>query len=137
MGAACRNRGFTLTEVMMAMMVFAAAAVWLMGFYANTGHLNEQSRNLTQAMNDAKILMETIRDTAQTSGLTGAAGVTGVFPTGQNLGPANNLTSLRNERVDATYADPNADPLAVTVQVTWDERGRQRTATLDTLVTRR
>ena len=132
-----RAKGLSLIEVMFAMMIFAIAAVWLMGFYANTARLNEQSRNLTQAMNDAKILMEAIRDTAQTSGLTGGAGVTGIFPAGQNLGPANGLTGLRNERVTAAYANPAADPLAVTVQVAWDEWGRQRAATVDTLVTRR
>lgn len=132
-----RAKGFSLIEVMFAMMIFAIASVFLMGFYVGTAGLNEQSRNLTQAMNDAKILMEEIRDTAQTGGLTGAGGVTGAFPAGQNLGPANGLTSLRNEQVAVTYTNPAADPLPVTVQVTWDERGRQRTATLDTLVTRR
>lgn len=131
------RKGFSLMEVMFAMLIFAVASVWLMGFYASTARLNEQSRNLTQAMNDAKILMEAIRDTAQTGGLTGAAGVTGVFPAGQDLGPANGLTGLRNERVAVTYANPAADPLSVTVQVTWDEFGRQRAAALDTLVTRR
>lgn len=132
-----RARGFSLIEVMFAMMIFAISAVFLMGFYIGTARLNEQSRNLTQAMSDAKILMEGIRDRAQTGGLTGVAGVTGVFPAGQNLGPANGLTSLRNERVTVAYANLAADPLSVTVQVTWDERGVQRTAALDTLVTRR
>ena len=132
-----RMKGFSLMEVMFAMMVFAIATVSLMGFFASTARLNEQSRNLTQAMNDAKILMEGIRDTAQTSGLTGAAGVTGLFPAGENLGPDNDLTGLRDEEVTVTYADETADPLAVTVQVTWDEWGRQRAATLDTWVTRR
>ena len=131
------RRGFTLIEVMMSMVIFTGAMVAFFGFYLTTARLNESSRNLTQAMNDGKVILEGIRDAAQNGGLTGAAGVTGLFPAGANLGPANGLTTLANENVTVVYANPAADPLAVTVRVAWQERGNNRTATMDTLVTRR
>ena len=89
-----RRRGFTLVEVMVAMVIFAGSMAALMGIYGGTGRLNESSRNLSQAMNDARIVMEAIRNTAQTSGLTGAAGVTGVYVQGNNLAAAFGLSAL-------------------------------------------
>ena len=131
------RRGFTLIEVMVAMMVFVGAVAGFCGFYVTTARLNESSRNLTQALNDARVVMEAMRDTAQSGGLTGAAGVTGVYPQGTNLAPAFSLASLQNEAIRSTYANAAADPLQVTLQVTWDEWGRPRAASFDTLVTRR
>lgn len=132
-----RRSGFTLIEVMMATVVFAGSMAGFFGFYVTTARLTESSRNLTQALNDARVLMEAIRDTAQTGGLTGAAGVTGLYVQGANLAPAFGLASLQNEAIRVTYVDPAVDPLQVSLQVSWDERGAARSASFDTLVTRR
>ena len=133
-----RNGGFTLVEVMISMLLFAASLAAFTAFYASTARLNESSRNLTRAMNDARVVMEAIRDTAQASGLTGSGGVVTLYPQGSNLGVGFGLTSLRNEWVSTVYSNPSADPLPVTVQVTWQEAaGHSRSASLDSLVTRR
>jgi prepilin-type N-terminal cleavage/methylation domain-containing protein len=126
-----RRSGFTMIEVMVAMTVFVIAIVALMGVYLGIAALSESSRNLTQAMADARVVLEGLRDTSG----GGLAAVTGTDWTA--WAENNGLTSLRDEAVTVTYADPAADPLSVTIQVTWEERQRARAATLNTLVTRR
>ena len=132
-----RRSGFTLIEVMISMLIFATAMVAFSTLYLTTARLNEASRNLTQAVNDGRVLMEAMRDRAQSVGVTGVGGVTATYPQGTNLGQALGLTSLVNETVTATYTNPNADPLPVTVQVNWQESGRNRSVALNTLLTRR
>lgn len=132
------NRGFTLVEVMMAMVIFTGSLAALIAIYGSTGRLSESSRNLSQAINDARIVMEAIRNTAQNGGLTGAAGVTGVYAQGNNLATPLGLASLQNETITVTYGNVATDPLPLTLQVSWQEAGgRTRTVSLDTTVTRR
>jgi prepilin-type N-terminal cleavage/methylation domain-containing protein len=125
------DKGFTLVEIMMSMLVFAISMIALAGFYISTARLNESSRNLTQAINDARVVSEAIRDTS-TAGL---AAVTATNWT--NWATANSLTSLSNEAIAVTYGALNADPLQVQIRVNWLERGRAKTTAIDTLVTQR
>ena len=134
-----RSRGFTLVEVLMAMVIFAGCLGTFMLFYAAMGRLAESSRNLIQAMTDVRTVLEAMRNTAQSGGLTGASGVTGTYLAGQNLAPAFRFVALRNETVTATYTNPGADPLPVSVAVDWDEAGgaNRDPIRVDTLLTRR
>ena len=132
-----RGRGFTLIEVMVSLLIFTAAIGAFCALYLTATRLNQAGRNLTQAANDGRVLMEAMRDRAQSVGLAGAGGVTATYTQGTNLGPALNLTSMVNEVVTVTYANPNADPLPVTVQVNWQESNRDRSVSMDTALTRR
>ena len=73
-----KTRGFPLIEGMMATVVFAGSMAAFAAFYTSMGRMSESSRDLTQAMNDARVVLEAIRDTAQSDGLTGGAGLTRV-----------------------------------------------------------
>lgn len=127
-----KTKGFTLIEVMVTMLVFAISMISLISLYVGTTRLTESSRNLTQAMNDARTVSEAIRDTSS----AGLAAVTAVD--WADWGIANNLTSLANEAVAVTYPGGLAvDPLWVTIQVSWLERNHPKTATIDTMVTQR
>lgn len=134
-GATMRKdgRGFTLVEVLMAMLVFVVAVVALLGLYVGVSNLRESSRNMAQAMADARTVLEEIREASGAS----LATVTGTDWT--TWAEDNNLTSLPNEVITVTFEDENADPLEVTVQVDWTERGRLRQpgAVVETLVTQR
>ncbi|MDO8730253.1 MAG: prepilin-type N-terminal cleavage/methylation domain-containing protein [Candidatus Omnitrophota bacterium] len=140
-----RRSGFTLIEVMMATVVFAGSMVAFAAFYSSIGRMSESSRDLTQAMNDAHVVLEAMRDTAQTNGLTGANGVTGRYPEGPNLAvtlgliTVSGLRTLPNETITVDYVNAAADPLQVVLQVNWDQRGygRSRAITTETLITRR
>lgn len=124
-------RGFTLIEVLITMIVFATAILSLMGVYGNLAALRETGRNINQAMADAGSVLEMIRENAG----SGLATVTATDWTtwAQN----NSLTSLSDEAVTVSYQDVAADPLNVTVQVAWTERGRARSATLQSFITKR
>lgn len=131
-----KRRGFTLVEVMISMAIFAGTLAAFAGVCVTMARLSESSRNLTQAMNDGRVVLEAMRDTAQSGGLTGASGVTGVYPQGNNLAVALGLNSLQNETIRATYS--GVDPLQVTLSMDWDEGVHNRDPiTVETLITRR
>ncbi len=125
------KKGFTLFEVLIAMAVFVTAMGILVGVFLNVAHLNESSRNLSQALADAQSVLEAMRDTST----TGLGTVTATDWAAWALN--NGLTSLPNERVTVNYVDPIADPLEVNVQIDWTERLGARSATVDTLMTQR
>ncbi|MBI3333502.1 MAG: type II secretion system protein [Candidatus Omnitrophica bacterium] len=125
------REGFTLVEVMAAMMVFAVVMVGLAGVFLGVARLGESSRHLNRAMADARTVLDAIRD----GSASGLAGVTGTNWT--TWSQVNGLTSLPSEAVTVTYVNQAADPLSVTIQVSWLERGRTKRAAVDTVVTRR
>lgn len=128
---AYRDGGFTLIEIMMAMLVFVTAVVILLGVYVGVASLRETSRNTGQAMADARAVLEAMRDASTTS----LATVTGTDWT--DWAANNGLTSLNDEVVTVTYENSLADPLDATVRIDWQEHQRDRSATVNTLLTKR
>ena len=141
-----RRRGFTLIEVMISMLIFASSMTAAFVLYTVIGRMDDSSRHLTQAMNDGRLVMEAIRNTAQANGLGAPSGVTAFYPAGANLiAPGGRFAELGPPRVEmlpvetitVTYA--GGDPLQVTVRVSWSEEGRLplRFIELQTLMTTR
>ena len=127
--------GFTLVEILVSMLVFTVAVLAIIGVYVSIAQLNEGSRTLMTAANDARAVLEAIREDSDIGGLTQ---VKAKWPNAVVI----QRTALPGETATVCYgncASPTlgADPLPVTVRVDWPERGRTRSVTVDTLVTQR
>ncbi|OGX38921.1 MAG: hypothetical protein A3C53_02310 [Omnitrophica WOR_2 bacterium RIFCSPHIGHO2_02_FULL_68_15] len=127
--------GFTLVEVLFALIIVVVSGVWLMVAYQSALHLTEVSQQTNAALSDIRDMMERIKTTPFTaldaSFPTGAVnGVVGAGPdlyTGIVGGYA-----LTGEQVTVTHSpSAAADPRELIVQVQWTNRGRtyQRRAT--------
>ena len=125
------SKGFTLIEVLIAMLLFVTTFVVLLGIYVAIAGLRESSRNMTQAMADVRSVVEQMRNLS----VGGLNNITGTDWTQWALD--NNLTTLDNEALTVGYTNPAADPLDITVRIDWQERGRDRFATVSTLMTQR
>jgi len=87
----------------------------------------------TVALQDANQVIEDMRDRSGTGNFPG--NVTGTYP---NNGVVAGFNSLTGEQIVVSYADATADPLEVTVAVSWQEEGRRAASTsLRTLMTQR
>lgn len=142
------RRGFTFMELVVAMFVFTTAALAIIGALLAAQALAEGSRNLTSAVTDARTVLERIRRDVQASPDVATFADPAASPeyeaadyeawVGSQQVAGTGFLNLTNEQVDVAYGNPGGDPLDVTVTVTWTERGgRQRTATLQTQMTRR
>lgn len=137
------SNGFTLVELMIAVLIFASAVVIMLLAFVSAEALTESSRNLTQAVEDAQTVMERIRDDLQSSADPEA--FVAAFPEStyedwvidQQNGDTQ-FNDLTNEAVEVTYGDAGEDPLPISVEISWEERGgRQRSTVIETQMTRR
>lgn len=127
-----RRKGFTLIEVLMALLVVIPVILGTIGVNIYTYRTSETSRNTMTAVQDANTVVERIRNVASGQGLNQ---VVATYPSGQAVSGFANLT---NEQVVVTYPSSTADPLAITITVTWqDPQGRAMSRALVTQVTRR
>ena len=115
-----KQEGFTLIEIMIAMSVSVIAILGFITAVTSIRQSSEGAYERTIAVQDANRVIEQMRDTS-TSG-TFPDNVTAVYPHNAAVSGFSNLTS---EQVTVSYADAAADPLDVTVTVTWLEHGRR------------
>lgn len=127
--------GLTLVELMVTMVVVVLA---LVGYIGATTFLQKQSEikfEKSLAIQDANRVLEQMRDASETGNFP--TNVTGTFSNGAAVAAFNGL-NLTNEVVTVSYADATADPLDVTVTVTWQTvEGRNVTTALRSYVTQR
>jgi len=121
------SRGFTLMEMMVAALILAFTISAVLFTLVSCLLLNESNNNLVIAANDAQYAMEHIR------GLS--------FADIEDYDPNDlNLVNLRNENI--TLDPPPSHPgmnegiLEVILNVNWTERGRNRSYSLSTRLSR-
>ena len=129
------RNGFTLIEVMIALVI----ATLTLGAYIganvliqkNTEVLNER----TLALQDANRAIEQIRTASRTTSPAFPANVVAAYPNNSTIAGSGGLTS---ESILINYADPTANPLVVTVGVTWTSYARRTTTVaVQTYITQR
>ena len=128
-----KKSGFTLVELMFALFILIISAISILLIFFSSAFLLESSRGTTTAVNDAKTVMEEIRRTASTS----LAEVTDPDANWPGWAVENGCNTLFNETIQVSFVDQDADPLDVTVTVSWQDRTRSRSLDLRQLVTRR
>lgn len=131
--AGLESAGFTLIELMITMVIVILALVGYIGANTAVNHRSEEAFEKTVALQDAHAVVEMIRNVTLNGQFPD--GVTQAFP---NNGAVAGFNNLRNEQILVMYANTAADPLDVTVRVSWLSRGQRQVSTdLRTFVTRR
>lgn len=135
-GAKLMNqRGFTLIELLFTMVIVAIALLAYIRGNIAISQASSLAYEQSVAFYDAQRVLENIRNTAQSG--TFPSNVTTAYANGAAVAGFNNLTS---ESLTVSYANPSADPLDVTVTVTWQGNGRRTmtmTKAIRSLVTQR
>lgn len=129
----CGQRGFTLVEVMITMVVVILALGGYVWANVNVQQASDVRFEKSVALQDASRVIEQIRLSAATGQFP--ANVVAAFPNNGQVAGFNNLT---NEQVTVSYASTVSDPLDVTIAVAWQEAGRRPTnISIRSLVTQR
>ena len=129
-------KAFTLVELMVAASITGIAVFSLLASYIACISLTEMTSNITIATEDGRRVIEQMRS-------MGATSLSSIISTDWTTWAANNgCNNLAQEQILVVYQDRDGtgdplddDPLDVTVNVTWQERGRARIIDFYTLIT--
>jgi len=125
--------GFSLIELMITMAVIAVTLFGFMGANILMERSGETAFEQSVAIQDANQVIERMRDASGNGQFPG--NVTAAFA---HNGLVPGFANLRAEQIRVSYVNTNADPLDVTVTVTWQNpSGRIMTTALRTLITQR
>jgi len=125
--------GFTLIEVLISFFVISLTIVVFIGGNVKLQQNAEVAFERSQAVKDAHRVIEDMRDHANT----------GTFPDDllaeyPDDGEVSGYSTLPDEVVTVDYADTGADPLDVTVTVSWTAANRMSlSSSLRTMITER
>lgn len=128
-----KEGGFTLIELMIALLVLTLVIVGYVGANITAQRNSEEMHERTLAIQDANSAIEQMRDASKTGTFPG--NVVTLYPQNSQITGFNNLT---NEQVTVNYANSTANPLDVTVTVAWlSYTQRQNTEAVQTYITQR
>ncbi len=126
-----QKRGLTLVEIMVVLLLLGGI---IAGFLSVNGAglaLLEQLSNSVVAVNDARSVLESMRNIDPFD----IANLTSIYPDG---GTVAGFSNLNQETIRVDYLNVAADPIQVTITVTWLGKGnRTFTEQLTTLLTAR
>lgn len=128
--------GFTFVELMICIAIVSTALLSLLVGYTACLTLNEISRNMMVATEEARRVVEEMRSLSVSalSDITSRDWTTWAAANGFNNLPSETVAVAYTDR-DATGTGTDDDPLDVTVTINWQEKGRARSFSLVALVT--
>ncbi len=127
------DQGFTLIEVMIAMVMVVLVLLGFTGANAVIQRTSEETFQRTVALQDGNQVVEMMRNAAASG--TFPANVTTIYANGGTVAGFSNLV---NETVTINYVDPLTNPLDVTVTIAWrNYHNRNTNMTLRSRITQR
>lgn len=123
-----RSQGITLVEILVSVLILTVGIVSCLLYFTTTFKSTEYARDVTVATNHAENVLEEMRSRLSLAEVRE-----------QDWGlwaRDNGLKTLPQETVSVAFADPEADPLSITVHVSWARDGRPSRITLATEMTK-
>ncbi|HNW39613.1 MAG TPA: prepilin-type N-terminal cleavage/methylation domain-containing protein [Candidatus Omnitrophota bacterium] len=116
-----RNKGFTLIELMVGVAILLIVIIATLGSFIYCMLLNESSKNIAMASNDAQYALEQIKNISFNN-----------IPAYIQNYPSTQFANLPNESI--TFPNPvyTSTLDTIVVEITWNERNVQKTFTLTT-----
>lgn len=120
---------------MISSVIFITALLPVLVLFYNYLVVMEISRNTTIAVNDASFMLESMRSTDPFT----INNVVAAYPAGVDIADRIGPKKLRNETVVVSYQNPAADPLVITMTVSWQDevKIRNRSLGVTTMMTQR
>jgi len=132
-GNARTQRGFTLIELMISLFVVTLVIGGYIGANILAQRNSEEMHERTLAIQDANRAIEQMRNVSRTG--TFPNNVVTAYP---DNGTPTGFTSLPQEHITITYASTTANPLDVTITVSWFSNARRQVSeTIRTYITQR
>ncbi len=136
------SSGLSLIEILFSIAILAFLLAALAGGFQKLSASNASLKYQALASNDAKKTMEQVRFLADQKGLAGTGSVTDSSywsnASGTGWLQTTSFSSLSGASRTVTFPDGTSqDPLHVRTTVTWQEKGTDRSYSLDTYVTKR
>ena len=137
-----RLEGLTLIEILFAVGILAILLAAILGGFGQLATTESSLKYQASAVNDAKKIMEQVRLVADEQGLTGQNSVTDTSYWDNEGGTGwietESFSSLPGATRSVTFPDGTSeDPLHVRVTISWQEKGANKSYSLDTFVTKR
>ena len=130
-----REKGFTLSELMIASLILALTLVSMIGLITNLASVNEANRDLLVATLHAQYVLAEIKENGNPTQVASLVN-TGHWDltTAQLAAAPYSLTTLSGETID-TAVFQSGNPCGVTVTLSWVAHSqRPRSVTLSTLI---
>jgi len=122
------RRGFSLIELMFGIFILLVTIIAALSSTINSMFLNESSRNIVTASNDAQYVLEYVLEQIKTQGFSNVPTYISGFS------PATSGMVLKLSGEGVTFPSPvytsNLD--TITVNITWNERNTARTFSITT-----
>lgn len=125
--------GFTLIELMIALVVLTVVIVGYIGTNILAQRNTEEMHERTLAIQDANRVIEQMRNISRTGTFPG--NVVTAYP---NNGTPAGFQNLDQEAITVSYVSPTANPLDVTITVAWRSYTQHQVSeTIRTYITQR